>query len=348
MRVAVLLCIPLSLAAQDTFFKETATNPWAPAWELTLRGDRIDVPDEGRRLVERSSARLRLRWTWEQGPWSATLGSWSALGSDGNRFNVERYDQQPSNGTRLDAAWVQVRGASDLGFVELRLGHQENPLLAQESLWDKDLRLTGASLRAAFRGETLQELGFRATAGRVATLQGGNVDLVAAQAVARIDTGPLSWTAHGGRWVLRWDATAHRERSLPAASSGNRQQLTQDVLGAGVTWHATLPLELKAIRHRDPESGDEGAEFQAWVGSRGRPWWPQLGYVWQRFELRGTFTPVNGDDWWFIANARGPRYEAALPLPRKWLLVATYVRHRSYMPWTYPVDRRLLQVIKRF
>lgn len=347
MKAAAVLCIPMALTGQDTYFKEPVASPWLPAWELTLRGDRIDLPEEGRRLLERSSARLRLKWTWEEGPWSAALGSWSALGSDPNRLNVERYDQQPSNGTRLDAAWVQVRGASDLGFLELRLGHQENPLLSQESLWDKDLRLNGAALRAAFRGESLQELGIRATVGRVATLQDGNVVLAAAQAVVRVDTGPLSWTAHAGRWRLTWDATAHRERGLPG-STDVRPELTQDVLGAAVTWHGTLPVELKAIRHRDPDTKQDGEEFQAWIGGRGRPWWPQLGYVWQRFEARGTFTPVNGDDWWFIANARGPRYEAALPLPRKWLLVATYVRHRSFMPWTYPVDRRLLQLIKRF
>lgn len=347
MRVAACLCTTMALAGQEAYFKETPASAWVPAWELTLRGDRIDVPEEGRRLLERSSVRLRLRWTWEEGPWSAALGSWSALGSDPNRLNVERYDQQPSNGTRLDAAWVQARGASDLGFVELRLGHQENPLLSQESLWDKDLRITGATLRAAFRGESLQELGVRATAGRVATLQDGNVVLAAAQAVVRVDTGPLTWTAHAGRWRLRWDATAHRERGLPG-STDLRPELAQDVLGAAVTWHGVLPVELKAIRHRDPDTKQEGAEFQAWLGSRNRPWWPQVGYVWQRFEARGTFTPLNGDDWWFIANARGPRYEAALPLPRKWLLVATYLRHRSTLPWTYPVDRRLLQLVKRF
>lgn len=348
MRWIAVLVIPLSLAAQDVYFKETPANPWVPAWELTLRADRIGWPEEGKSLVERESARLRLKWVWEGGPWSGSLATWAAVGSDGNQFNTLRYDQQPSNGARLDAAWIQVRGASDRGFVELRLGHQENPLLTQESLWDKDLRITGASLRAAFRNETIQELGLRVSAGRVRTLVDGNVALAAAQAVAQFDTGPVTWTAHGGRWVLRWDTSDHRERKLPGALTGTRQELIQDVVGAGATWHMTVPLELKAIRHRDPEYRDEGAEFQAWLGGRKRPWWPQVGYIWQRYEARGTLFPVNGDDWWFIANARGPRYELALPLPGKWLIVATYVRQRSYAAWTYLVDRRLLQVIKRF
>lgn len=348
MRVAAALIVALPLAAQDVYFKEAPANPWLPAWELTLRADRIDEPAMHRRLVERESARLRLKWTWEAGPWSGTLGTWSALGSDSNALNIWRYDQQPSDGTRLDAAWVQVRGANEAGLVELRLGHQENPLLTQESLWDKDLRVTGASLRAAFRNETFQELGIRGVAGRVRTLPDGNVMLAAAQLVARFDTGPVSWTAHAGRWMLRWDASDHRELELPGGVVRTRQELSQDVLGAGATWHMIVPLEVKAIHHRDPESREKGAEFQAWIGSRNRPWWPQIGYVWQRFEPRGTFHAVNGDDWWFMTNARGPRYEVALPLPGKWMLVATYLRHQSYRAWSYPVDRRLLQVVKRF
>ena len=348
MRWVVVLTVPLSLAAQDAYFKETPANPWLPAWELTLRADRIDEPAMRMRLVERESARIRLKWTWEAGPWSGSLGTWSALGSDSNSLNIWRYDQQPSDGTRLDAAWIQARGATEAGFLELRLGHQENPLLAQESLWDKDLRVTGASLRAGFRSETIQELGFRGVAGRVRTLPDGKVMLAAAQVVARFDTGPVSWTAHAGHWELRWDASDHRERALPDGVARARQKLSQDVAGVGATLHVAVPLEVKTIRHRDPVSRDDGAEFQVWIGSRNRPWWPQAGYVWQRFEPRGTFHPVNGDDWWFMTNARGPRYEVALPLPRKWLIVATYLQHHSYMAWSYPVDRRLLQVIKRF
>ncbi len=348
MRRAAALILALPLAAQDAYFKEAPVNPWLPAWELTLRADRIDEPAMQLRLVDRSSARLRLKWTWEDGPWSGSLGTWSALGSDSNTLNIWRYDQQPSDGARLDAAWVQVRGASEAGFVEFRLGHQENPLLTQESLWDKDLRVTGASLRATYRNESIQELGLRAVAGRVRTLPDGNVVLAAAQAVLRFDTGPISWTAHGGRWMLRWDGSDHREMEPRGGVVRARQELSQDVLGAGATWHLTVPVEVKAIRHRDPESRDEGAEFQAWIGSRNRPWWPQIGYIWQRYESRGTLYPVNGDDWWFMNNARGPRYEAALALPGKWLVVASYIRHQSYQAWTYRTDRRLLQVIKRF
>lgn len=349
MKIAAGLLLPCFLCAQEAAFPEKASSPWAPAWELTLRGDRIDWLGPGAHQEQRGSARLRLRWEWESGAWSGALGSWAAVGTDSNDRNQDWYDHQPSNGARLDAAWIQFAARGPSGFFELKAGHQENPLLAQESFWDRDLRLTGASLRLAWRSEHVPELGLRLAGGRVRTLIDGDVALAAAQLVARLETGPLAWTAHAGRWSLRWDASAHRERPLGYVYYGNeRQKLDLDVAGLGVAWHGLLPVELKGVVHRDPDSRQDGAEFQAWIGSRSRRWWPQVGYVWQRFEARGTLPPVNGDDWWFVADARGPRWEAALALPGRWLLVATYVRHARYAAYTYPVDRRLLQAIKRF
>lgn len=347
MRRLVLLCGTWGLLAQEAYFKEEAPPWWQPAWELTLRRDRIGEPEEDYTLVTRESARLRLRWARDAGEWSWALGSWSALGSDGNRFNIGRYDQQPSNGHRLDAAWIQWARTRERGFMEVRLGHQENPLLSQESLWDKDLRVTGLGLRAAWRGEGIPELGLRAVGGRVRTLLDGNVTLTAAQGVLRFEFGPVDATLHAGRWILRFDPSTDRERFVPGLDPAARQELRQDVAGAGLVWHAALPLEVKAIRHRDPVSGEDGAEFQAWIGSRSRTWWPQVGYVWQRFDRMGTLYPVNGDDWWFMWNARGPRWEVALPLPHHWLLVATYLQHRWYRNG-HLVDRSLIQLVKRF
>ncbi len=340
---------PLScLVGAVILAQDPPPSPWVPQGEVTLRWDRIGEPDPSKTLVVRQGIRLRLGWEVEEGAWSARAGLWAALGSDGNRLNIPRYDQQPSNGLRLDSGWVQVQSTGNAAFASLRLGHQENPLLAQESLWDKDLRVTGASGRLAWRSEHIPELGIRAVAGRVRTLLDGRVTLAAVQAVFRIDTGPLSWAFHGDRWDLRFDPSLNREVAVPGLGDRTRQRLAQDVVGASVVWHTTLPVELKTLRHRDPVSHEDGAETQVWFGSRTRSWWPQVGYIWQRFDRRGTFYPVNGDDWWFMWNARGPRYEVALPLPGQWLVVASYIRHRSYNP-KYPlVDRGLLQVVKKF
>jgi len=345
-RTALLVSFPL-LAQEAPFFQEEAPKPWLPAWELTLRADRTSIRFPSAWDIDRSWARLRLRWTFEGEAWAAGLGTRSSVGSDGNRFNTPRYDQQPSNGTQWDQAWFSLHVQSPHSFGELKLGLQENALISQESLWDQDLRLNGASLRAALRNDQVQEFGLRATAGRVRTLPGGRVDLVAAQVVMRLDTGPFSWLAHGGRWRLDFDASDEREHPVPGVASNLRQRLTLDAVGGAWTWHAQFPVELRVIHQKNPDTRESGAEYQAWLGSRNHVWWPQLGYVWQRYDHTGTLYPVGGDDWWFMWNARGPRYEAALPLPGKWLLSATYLRHQWY-GHPLPVERRFISLRKRF
>lgn len=342
------LLMGASLWGQEAYFEEDKPKPWVPAWELSLRADQVKGVGDEAVLLNRSLARLRLRWDFVQGVWSGALGTWAGVGSDGNRFNIPRYDQQPSNGVRLDSAWIQLGLRSEAGFAELRLGHQENPLLTQESLWDKDLRITGASARLAWRSERVNELGLRAVVGRVRTVPDGRVMLQGVQALAAFGTGELDWVFHASRWTIGFDPSTARESAYPGLVKDARQELSLEAYGAGLTWHARLPVELKAYQHRDPITGEDGGEVQAWLGSRNRVWWPQFGWIYQRFDRRGTFHPLNGDDWWFMWNARGPRYEMALPLPRRWLLIATVLRHNPYEGPAYPIERRMLQLVKRF
>lgn len=345
-RTALFLSLPL-LAQEAQFFPEESSSAWLPSWELTLRADRTSIRFPSAWDIDRSWARLRLRWTHEGERWSVGLGTRSSVGTDGNRFNTVRYDQQPSNGTQLDQAWLSLQGQGQHSFGELKVGLQENPLLSQESIWDPDLRLKGISLRAALRNDHVQEFGLRATLGRVRTLPGGRVDLAAAQMVLKLDTGPFSWLAHGGRWRLDFDASDHRERAVPGVSPELRQRLTLDTLGGAWIWNAAFPVELRAIHQKNPDTHESGGEYQAWLGSRNKVWWPQFGYIWQRYDHTGTLYPVGGDDWWFMWNARGPRYEAALPLPGTWLLTATYLRHQWY-GHPLPVERRFVSLRKRF
>ena len=144
---------------------------WEPQTELRLRLDRITEADQGG--VDRASAQLRLRWEgagpdrWEG--FRYAFGTRSALGSDGNRLNIRRWDQQPSNGTQVDVAHVGVEGRSERTFGDLRLGFQENRLLAPEALWDRDLRFLGLGLRMAgpWRGCHAHDA-FRDVSGRAA------------------------------------------------------------------------------------------------------------------------------------------------------------------------------------
>ncbi|HBN08885.1 MAG TPA: hypothetical protein DD435_09635 [Cyanobacteria bacterium UBA8530] len=337
----------LALSAQEAaFFHEETPSLWKPAWELTLRGDRTGgLGDED---FQRVGARLRLRWRWDLGPLETTLATRHAVGSDGNARNFDRYDNLPSNESRLDLAQIAWRPTAPKTFLEVRIGLQETGLLSQESYWDRDLRVLGGGVRAAYRdGKHVQELGLRGVAGRVRTVQGGRIDVAALQAVLKLDTGAFSWTAHAGRWHLKWDPSEYRLRALPGANPTVRQHSKLDVAGVGVLWNSLLPLEFKAVRHRNPDTREDGAETQFWVGSRNRAWWPQVGYIWQRFEKTGTHFPVNGDDWWYYWNARGPRYELALPLPGNWLVSAVYLRHFRYGA-DEAVTRRLLILTKRF
>lgn len=345
--LALLACLPLA-AQSPAYFPEDSPNPWLPAWELNLRHDRVEGLTGDEADFQRTRARLRLRWAWNLGPFEATVGSWHSLGGDSKGLDIERYENQPSAGSRVDVAQLKWSGAGTAWFGDLTAGQQESPLISQESWWDRDLRVIGLGFRAGYKGEDLlQELGLRGIAGRVPTLLGGKVDLAGLQGVLAFDTGPLSWTFHAAHLQLRWEPSEYREHPLPGQDPRARQKLNLDAGGVAVIWNAAVPVEIRGIDQRNPDTGDDGQEAQVWFGSRRRVWWPQFGYVWQRFGRTGTFFPVNGDDWWWISNARGPRYELALPLPAKWLVTATHIRHRWY-PGEQLVVRWNLGISKRF
>jgi len=335
-----------ALLGQDAQpFAEAKADPWRPAWELRLGADELRNP-EGAAGFRRAGAQLRLRWNVDWGPLRVDAGTRSALGSDGNRFNAPRWDQQPANGTQADVLQAALAGAGARAFGTVRLGLQPNGLLVSEAMWDRDLRFTGAGASAGLRGDALQEAGVRVAAGRVRTVLGGRTDLAAGQAVLKLDTGAFSWTAHAGRWQLAWDAGGFRRHALPG-SSGGRQRLTLDAAGATGTWNGPLPLEARwfACRNRATREGSE--EVQLSAGSRERVGWPQVSWTWQRLSATGTLYPVNGDGWWFYRAARGPRLEAALPLPGRWLLAVAVVRQTADGE-DYAVTRRMITLTKRF
>jgi hypothetical protein len=339
----------LAFGQEAAPFAPAAPGSWQPAWELTLRGDRLSDPGYISDSFRRVDLQLRLRWAWESGHLRLEAGTWSALGSDGNQFNAPRWDQQPSNGTQVDVARGTFSWLSERAFGSLSLGFQENGLLASQALWDRDLRFLGAGGRFGVRDEAglLQEAGVRVQAGRVRNLLGGEVDLAAGQLVLKLDTGPWSWSAHAGRWGLSWNPGDERLRPLPGHSPTERQHLTVDTAGASGTWHATLPVEAGWSGSRNRETGETAEEVQAAVGSRLRIYWPQLAFTWQRLSSTGTLYPVNGDEWWFYRKARGPRFDLAVPLPRRWLVTLVYLRQRTDGA-DESVTRTMLVLQKRF
>jgi hypothetical protein len=344
----LLLAATLAAAQEPAPFPGEQVSPWRPAWELRLRADRISDPEPGPDLIQREDLQLRLRWNADWGALHLQAGTRSALGSDGNRFNAVRYDQQPSNGTQLDMASLKLTGVTAGTFGVLCLGFQGNGLLVSQALWDRDLRFLGAEASAGVRsaGGLLQEAGLRAEAGRVRTLLGGEVDLAAGQAVVKLDTGPLSWNAHAGRWNLSW--TAGEDRLSPVAyGTDERQHLSLGAWGGGVKWNSTTPLELRWFQSRNLATAETSVEFQVIAGSRERAWRPQFMFTWQRLSDTGTLYPVNGDEWWYYRGAKGPRLDLSLPLAGQWLATLTWLR-QSDDQYDYPVQRRMLSIVKRF
>ncbi|GLH67684.1 hypothetical protein [Geothrix edaphica] len=345
----------LHLVAALAFGQEAAPFPqeppgfWQPAWELTLRGDQLSDPGQATESFRRAGAQLRLRWSWDLPALHLEAGSRSALGSDGNRLNPPRWDQQPSNGTQLDVAHAALSWVTARTFGTLDLGLQESRLLSSQALWDRDLRLLGAGGTAGVRGPggALQEASLRGMTGRVRTILGGQVDLAAAQVVLKLDTGPWSWTAHVGRWDLAWDPADERLRRLPGHSPTERQRMRVDAGGAAAKWNTVFPWEIRWFRSGNRETRETSEEVQATAGSRERVYWPQVSLTWQRLSSTGTLYPVNGDEWWFYRRARGPRLDVALPLPGQWIVSVVYLRQRTDGE-EYRITRTMLVLMKRF
>jgi hypothetical protein len=319
----------LALAQGGPPFVPDRPPVWQPEWEFSAHTDRLTGSDAGPDGLGRTGAQLRLRWT---APWRSldlAAGTRSAAGSDGNRFNGPRWDQQPSNGTRLDLARVQWTGSAPAGFGRIRLGFQDNLLLASQALWDRDLRFLGGAAAGGWRsaGGRIPEAGLRAEAGRVRHLLGGEVRLAAVQGVLKIDTGPWSVTAHAARWHLAWNPGPGR--LAPRPGTAGRQSLDLDAWGAGVRRLGPVPLDIQAMQARNPDTGATSEELMAGVGGLERPWRPRIQGTWQRLSATGTLYPVNGDQWWYFRAARGARLELSLPLPRRWLLSFAYLSQRE-------------------
>jgi len=349
LRWTLFLAAALAFGQEAAPFPVEKPNPWKPAWEMTLRGDRLSDPEEASESFRRAGLQLRLRWTWDLELLRLEAGTRSAMGSDSNQLNSPRWDQQPSNGTQLDVVRAEASWATPRTFGRLSLGLQENGLMTSQSLWDRDLRFLGAGGTVGLRssGGWLQEAGFRAAVGRVRDILGGNVDLAAGQFVLKMDTGPVSWSAHADHWELSWDPGEERLRALPGHPIDARQRMKLDAAGAGLTWHAALPLEGRWFRSRNPETGETSEEVQAIAGSRERVYWPQLAFTWQRLSSTGTLYPVNGDEWWFYRRAQGPRLDLSLPLPGNWVATLTHLRQRSGED-DYQITRTMVVLLKRF
>ncbi len=356
----------LPLAAQD-YFKEEKPDPWIPAWELTAQAERQNLPP-GSPDFDRSGLRLRLRWTLgpEDG-FQLKAGTISYVGSDGNSKNLVRQDNQPSNGSRLDMAELRYAHFAETAGVEVQGGLVDSPMLASETLWDPNLRVIGGGGRIFLRTESvLEEAGLRGMAGDVKLMDGGRVRVRAGQAVFRLALGPVTATLHGALWDLQprqEDAPRFLRQNGgagwgPGGYYGNYgvygdtggyadPHYRYEVAGAQLDWDGALPVRVSAQRQKRQEDGDTGKDFQLWVGSPTRRWWPQAGFIHQIIATDGALGSVNGDRWWFHSDASGDRFVLALNLPQRWRVSAEYMR-QTRANGIYPYTRTDLVLQKRF
>jgi hypothetical protein len=340
----------LLLGAQEpVYFPEPERSPWRPSGELLLELDRLPgLEGTPGGSDQRLRALLQVEWAgaWELGRWDLAIRG--ATGSDGNRLNTLRYDQRPSNGAWLHRASVRVEANRARGFGSLTAGLQGNELLSQESLWDRDLGVLGLGARWAFRDEArgVLEAGLRAVAGRVRTFPGAQVDLRAVQAVYRGEGHGLDWTLHAGWWEVRWNAGEHR--FAPVDPRTGRQTAHFEALGAGLAGAQGWGWEFKAYAQRNRASGDTGTEFQAWMGPARRTLRPRFGLIHQRYGETGTPAPVNGDAWWFVRGAAGPRAVLLLPLPGGWGTSLSHLTHRPLAGDAKALPRTVLSLTWRF
>ncbi|HET8900665.1 MAG TPA: hypothetical protein VFM84_01900 [Holophagaceae bacterium] len=369
MRLRALLCcaaLGLPLSAQE-YFKEEKPDPWIPAWELTAQAERQNLPP-GLPDFDRSDARLRLRWTFgSEDGFQFRAGTVSYLGSDGNSKNLLRQDNQPSNGSRLDMAELRFSHFAESAGVQIQGGLVENPMLASETLWDPNLRVIGGGGRVFLRTETvLEEAGLRGVAGEVRLLNGGRVRVRAGQAVARLVLGPVTATVHGGLWDLhprQEDASLFIRQNSggglgPGGYYGNYgvygdtggyadPHYRYEVYGAQLNWDTAVPLSVSAQRQKRQEDGDIGQDFQIWVGSPTRRWWPQAGFVHQIIDTDGALGSLSGDRWWYHSNASGDRFVLALNLPQRWRVSVEYM-HQTRLDRNNPYARTDFILKKQF
>ncbi|MBI3129735.1 MAG: hypothetical protein HYZ13_00110 [Acidobacteria bacterium] len=347
------------LGAQEAPFQEDEPSPWIPAWEFKAQREHFRLRTEE---IWRTRSQLRLKWKIEgEGPFSLELGSAHALGTDRNATNLPWFDDSASRGTWLDVAALRWRHLGSSTKATVEAGLVESPLLLSEAAWDPILRVIGAGGQVAWVGDGLvEEASLRAVAGQVRLIAGGRVGIKGAQGVLRLATGPIQWTTFLGALDLeprQADAPGFLRQNPGAASSGGGGYGTgagyatltfkYTFYGLGVGSQGPFPFDLKAQRLVHRETKQVGEEFQAWVGSPRRTWWPQAGYVRQRLDPYGALASVNGDQWWFHANADGQRYALALNLPRRWRLEASVV-DQVRRGTTFVVRRGVLGVLKRF
>ena len=296
----------------DPLFADEAPDSEATsgvAWfgNFQLRGDSVD------NLVGRTLDRVRLRGRlgirFASDDWEFGAAVEAARGSDRNADNLRNNDNEQSDDTNLDQAYVQYRFGEQ---GSLLLGKTPLPLALSPLVWDTDLRPVGLSVHQEWGvGETDRMV---LDAGYFAGdhLYGDDSRIAAAQ---------LGWHWQEGAPVsgdllfslLHFDDLAELTRDR--LSRTNRRvgnTLVSDYrladLQAGLRIaNGTWPLALRAdlVRNFGADDQRDGARFSAVFGSSAAAGGWEFGYALQRAQRDAVMAAFSGDDWWFHSFNRG-------------------------------------------
>lgn len=325
----LLVCIPL--AAQQTQ-SQPARRPFKIEGDLLIRYDNISSLT-GSGNIDRVRAWLRPGFHLAPASWARLEARGSfALGTDGNRQSILRFDNFHSHDASVDRLYLAVKGR---GF-EFGAGKFAMPLQVSEMIWDHDIQPSG--LYAGYRRAGISLTGGVFYRSHIhhdrSTIAGGQI--------AFRHNSQGAWTALATAGYMAFNAL---EQFQPGMARQNRTMLeggrlryqSDFELANGqfrIEHHgsARWPLAIESTLVYNFGADDKGSAVEMYA---------EVGKLEKRGDLRftvalqtvgqdavvGAFT---SDDWWYHSDHRGTRVTAAYSLhPRIYLSVNGLVQRRS-------------------
>jgi hypothetical protein len=351
--VALLVCRPPSLPAQEQFFGEPAPKPkFSLRWEALFRYDSIYHlrvrPDIQRGRFE---VRPELAFT-PSDRFKLAVRAVGNLGTDDNGENARNFDNYRSDGVMLDRLYLEARP----GAWTILAGQFGMPLAASEMLWDRDIQTPGASVSRQFATGastlTLTGAGFyspqregdrsRIFAGQ-ALWRGGDVDRFAVEAAAAYWDFDLE------------DLKSHLVRQNSPEPYGGGQRPESGFRLADLLVRLRFPalslpvtVSIDGIHNFEAKTPNRDAiEAALAVGSVGTPGTWRAFYMYQYVQRDAVAGAYNTDDWWFHSRYTGHRAGVAVTLVPQVYLQGTFLvqRRLDLSGW---LNRITIDLVKMF
>ena len=310
--VAAIAWLPLPLRAEGVKEDSRAMRPWTLLGDVRLRTDIVDGLPEGRELKRgRSFLRLGLAWTPALQLEVGVAGK-TALGTDSNRDNRRNNDNEASDGSRLDQAYVRWFPAPT---SVLCAGKTELPLWLTPLVWDHDLRPVGISYSQRIPVRVFDALRFSGGYFAGDHLYGDESRLGAAQVGWLWRNGAV----RGGDVLVGFlhfenlDRLAReglrRTNDGSTGAIASRFQLLDVQVAGRFAWRKVPGVARLDFVHnfgaRESSGLDNGFRFNLVSGKVEGAGTGEVGYALQRIQQDAVLAAFNSDDWWFHSRSSG-------------------------------------------